>query len=291
MAKRKQSQIRLHPAVCIVAVAALLLIEGTGLLSSFSSDNNTSSGLLTDDTSIHFIDVGQGDSTLFISGDQAILIDAGPVSAAEVVVDYLNEQGISTLTAVIATHPHEDHIGGVASVLQAFPTETLYVPNRTANTGVYERMLDAVEQTQAEMVVPEILDTIILDSGATFTFLSPSPNTSYSNTNNYSLVCMVDAGDTRILMMGDAEKEIESELLAQNTSLDCDIIKLGHHGSSTSNSEAFLRAANANVAIVSCAKDNSYGHPHRETLDTLSKLNLETLYTYDGTQVISIDIN
>ena len=130
---------------------------------------------------------------------------------------------------------------------------------------------------------------LTLDSGATFTFLSPDPNVEFDNLNNYSLVCMFEAGATRVLMTGDAEAEIEEHLVASGVNLDCDILKLGHHGSNTSSSPAFLRAVSPEIAVISCARENDYGHPHREPLERLAALGVDDIrYTFDGTVVIEI---
>lgn len=279
---------KLSPAqLILVLILAIILYvaESTGLLSS----SHTPSALASD-TSVHFLNVGQGDSALFVSGDQAVLIDASESGAAEEIISYLDDLGIDTLEAVIATHPHADHIGGMRKVLQSVKAEAVYMSNGPSNTRTYENLLDEIDEQGIDLIVPEIGDVLTLDSGATFTFLSPDPNVTFNDLNNYSLVCMFEAGDTRVLMMGDAETDIEEYILAQGTNLNCDILKLGHHGSSTSSSYDFVKAADPEIAIVSCAKVNDYGHPHRETLETLSALGVTDIrYTYEGTVVIDIE--
>ena len=245
---------------------------------------------LSGETSVHFLDVGQGDATLFLSGEQAVLIDASVSGASDTIISYLDELGVDTLDAVIATHPHADHIGGMRKVIEAVKTETIYMSNGTSTTQTYDKLLTEIEEQNIELIVPEIGDVLTLDSGATFTFLSPDPNVNFDNLNNYSLVCMFEAGGTRVLMTGDAEAEIEEHLVASGVNLDCDILKVGHHGSNTSSSPAFLKAASPETAVISCAKENDYGHPHRETLEALAALGVDDIrYTFDGTVTLRIE--
>ena len=242
--------------------------------------------------SVHFLDVGQGDAALFVSGDQAVLIDASVSGASDTILDYLDSLGIDTLDAVIATHPHADHIGGMRAVIENVRTERVYMSSAVSTTQTYEKLLDEIDAQGIELIVPEIGDVLTLDSGAAFTFLSPDPAEEFDDLNNYSLVCMFEAGGTRVLMTGDAEAEIEEALLASGADLDCDILKLGHHGSSTSSTRAFLQAASPETAVISCAKENDYGHPHRETLEALAAAGIDDIrYTFNGTVVIEIESN
>lgn len=272
----------------------LLLVIVLAVILTFLETYLTDGGIhtpsaLSGSTSVHFLDVGQGDAALFRSGEQSVLIDASVSGASDTILAYLEEVGVSKLDAVIATHPHADHIGGMRKVIEAVPTDTVYMSNGPATTQTYEKLLDEIDEQGIELIVPEIGDVLTLDSGATFTFLSPDPNVEFDNLNNYSLVCMFEAGATRVLMTGDAEAEIEEHLVASGVNLDCDILKVGHHGSNTSSSPAFLRAASPEIAVISCAKENDYGHPHREPLERLAALGVDDIrYTFDGTVVIEI---
>lgn len=225
---------------------------------------------LTGHTEVHFIDVGQGDATLFLSGEQAVLIDAGPTSRADDVIAYLHEQDVTSLRAVIATHPHEDHIGGMAKVLASFDVEEVVMPSATATTNCYNNMMSIIESKNITVSLPEVNHGIILDTGAYFQFLSPAEDAEYDDLNNYSIVCMFEAGRSKVLMMGDAEAEIEQSLLQSTAVLTCDVIKVGHHGSSTSSTPDFLKRTHAETAIISCGADNEYGHPTQQTLDHLA---------------------
>lgn len=259
-ARRRTSLPRLLPA----ALAFLFLV-----LSGFVRDYFPAP-ILSEDTTVHFIDVGQGDSTLFLSGGEAVLIDAGTVDMGEKIVNYLTGQGVTELRAVIATHPHADHIGGMRTVLSAFRVDAFFTTAATTTTWAYSNMLDMIESQNIPLHTPSPGDVLELKSGAVFRFLSPSPNEKFSSLNNASLVCIFEAGDARVLMMGDAEKEVEKNLLDRGADLRCDVIKLGHHGSNSSSTPAFLTASHARTAIISCASDNSYGHPHKETIKNLA---------------------
>lgn len=274
------------PKLLLVIVLAVLL---TVFETRFMDSSGRTPSTLFGDTSVHFLNVGQGDAALFLSGDQAVLIDASVSSASDTILSYLEEIGVGKLDAVIATHPHADHIGGMRRVIEAVPTDTVYMSNGPSTTQTYEKLLDEIDEQGIELIVPAVGDVLTLDSGAAFTFLSPDPAEEFDDLNNYSLVCMFEAGDTRVLMMGDAEAQIEEALLASDADLDCDILKLGHHGSSSSSTPAFLRAASPETAIVSCAKENDYGHPHREPLEALAALGVDDIrYTFEGTVVIEI---
>lgn len=231
---------------------------------------------------VHFIDVGQGDASLIESGGEYVLIDGGTGLAEDALVSYLKNLKVERLRAVIATHPHEDHIGGLDKVLSSFPTDAFYMPGRSAATACFERMLDAVDAQQLEVTIPEPGDRLSFGNGV-LEFLSPALENSYEETNDFSIVTKLTIGDFTVLFMGDAGKTVERDLLRSGFNLDCDIIKLGHHGSSSASAESFLRAASPKTAIISCAGENDYGHPHRETLETLNKLKIDCLCTYDGT--------
>ena len=287
-ARRKLSPKQL--LIVLVLAVILTVIESRFLPADGGSDPVPTDSALSAPTSVHFLDVGQGDATLFVSGDQAVLIDASTTDAGDTIVAYLDELGIDHLEAVVATHPHADHIGGMRKVLKNVTTDRIYMSNGVSGSVTYEKLLDTIDSLSIPLTVPAIGDVLTLDSGATFTFLSPDPAETFDDLNNYSLVCMFEAGGTRVLMTGDAETPIENNLLASNADLRCDVIKLGHHGSSTSSSRAFLEAAAPKTAIISCAEVNDYGHPHRETLETLSALSIDDVrYTYNGTVVIDID--
>lgn len=233
-------------------------------------------------TTVHFIDVGQGDCSLIVSGGDAVLMDAGLTSTSDQVIAYLKEAGVTHLVAAVGTHPHEDHIGGMAAVLEAFPTDVLYLPAQTALTAAYSAMLDAAEQTGVSVQVPSPEQILEFGNHASLTFLAPAPDDTFDNVNNYSIISMLAADDFRVLFTGDAEAQAEEAVLASGADLTCDVLKVGHHGSDTSSTNAFLDAASPKIAVISCGKYNDYGHPHPETLARLAEHGASVHVTADS---------
>ena len=249
------------------AAAALVAVLTGGL---YAGDELGPQRELTADTAVHFIDVGQGDSALLLSGGQAVLIDAGTAESGAAVVRYLEELGVTELYGAVATHPHADHIGGMAQVIEAFPIEHFYLGPETQNTATYSGMLDALEEAGVQPVIPADGDELVFDSGASLTFLGPADDVPKSNLNDRSLITLFRAGDQDVLFMGDAESAAEESLLAHHPALTCDVLKVGHHGAATSSSEEFLQAVRPSTAVISCGVDNDYGHPSDQTLQNLS---------------------
>lgn len=249
------------------AAAALVAVLTGGL---YAADEFGPQRELTADTAVHFIDVGQGDSALLLSGGQAVLIDAGTAEGGAAVVRYLEELGVTELYGAVATHPHADHIGGMAQVIEAFPIEHFYLGPETQNTSTYSGMLDALEEAGVQPVIPADGDELVFDSGASLTFLGPADDVPDSNLNDRSLITLFRAGGQDVLFMGDAESAAEKSLLAHHPTLTCDVLKVGHHGAATSSSEEFLQAVRPSTAVISCGVDNDYGHPSDQTLQNLS---------------------
>ncbi|MBS6641032.1 MAG: MBL fold metallo-hydrolase [Clostridiaceae bacterium] len=249
-----------------IAAAVILLLNGA----LFAAGRLSAAGELTLDTEVHFIDVGQGDAALLLSGGQAVLVDAGTVESAPSLVRYLEGIGVTELYAAIASHPHADHIGGMAQVLETFPVEHFYMGPETQSTSCYADMLEALEIQGIQPVVPSDGDVLSFGSGATVTFLGPADDVPADNLNNRSLIALFSTGAQRVLFMGDAESAAEQSLLSHHPDLSCDILKVGHHGAATSSSEEFLRTIHPSVAVISCGIDNDYGHPSDQTLQNLS---------------------
>ena len=261
----------------ILVVGAAVVLQQLGLFETEKPVSENVSG--SAEAQVYFIDVGQGDSELIRLKDSGIdiLIDAGTRSTKQELADYLKELGVDDIDILIGTHPHEDHIGGMAKIIEEFPIGTLYLPETsdemTPTTKTYESLLDAAESKNVTVRTAAAGDVLLEQGNTSFKVLSPS-HTDYDNLNDYSIVTRLKVGDTAFLFQGDAETPVEEEILDSGADVSCDVIKLGHHGSSTSSSRAYLEAANPSAAVISCGVGNEYGHPHRETMDLLEKLSI-----------------
>ena len=237
---------------------------------------------------VHFIDVGQGDSIFIQSGSESMLIDAGTNESGPVVTQYLNSLGITQLDWVIGTHPHEDHIGGLDDVIEAFDTDRIMMPPKEHTTKTFEDVLDAVEAKGLSLTMPEAGDTYSLGS-CEFTILGPVSDYG-DELNDWSIVLRLDCGDTSFLFTGDAEKTAEADILSQDLPVKATLLKAGHHGSDTSTSDDFLAAVAPEFIVISAGLDNDYGHPHQSTLDKLAKAGTEVYRTdLSGTVIVSSD--
>lgn len=241
---------------------------------------------------VYVIDCGQGDSifAVFPSGE-TMLVDGSMQSDAKSVTEFLDAFGISAIDYVVATHPHEDHIGGLDDCLQKYKVGQIFMPAIEHTTASFERLLDAIEGQNLQIDVPKAGEYIIGSADTEFSVQCLAPNSEeYEEMNNYSIVLRILYGDRAILLTGDAEAFSEEEMLDAGYELSADVLKLGHHGSSTSSSKDFITAVAPTYAIASCGKDNDYGHPHREIRAMAEKLGWIFYRTdTDGTVAILTD--
>lgn len=245
---------------------------------------------LYDTAAIHIIDVGQGDSILLQNKSTNVLIDTGPNSAEDSLVSYLNSLGIERLDCLILTHPHEDHMGSADTIVNVFEVDTVLMPDCTSSSKFFENFLDAAEDNNIGIVIPERGDSFVLD-GLEFTVLAPGAGP-YGEVNDYSIVLKVTYKNTSFMFTGDAEAISEEEILENFDAhfLDCDFLKAGHHGSTTSNTREFVLTVSPEYAAFSCGYENSYGHPHREIRELFDELGIEYSRTdLDGNVVYISD--
>lgn len=234
---------------------------------------------------VHFIDVGQGDSTLIICDSEAMLIDAGDNNQGTKVQNYLQKQGVETLKYVICTHPDADHIGGIDVILYKFDCETIFMTEEEKDTNTYRDVIDTIKSKNYTSTLPVVGEQYSLGD-AEFTILAPSQLSSDSNNNSISIV--LTHGDNKFLFTGDAEEDEERDILNSGIAIDVDIYKVGHHGSRSSSSTELLEAITPNYAVISCGEDNSYGHPHAETLNNLRAMGIQVFRTDEQGSIIAI---
>lgn len=242
-----------------------------------------------DGLAVHFIDVGQGDATLLVAPDATVLVDAGRHTATDV-VDYLEGQQVRAVDVVAITHPHADHIGQFAAVMDRFPVAEVWWSPGTHGTQTFERAVTALERSDAAFEEPESGDAT--EVGALrFEFVNPAAGGTAGDLHDNALAFRVSYGDVSFLFTGDAEEEAEQRMVADHPErLGATVYQVGHHGSSTSTSRAFLQAVSPVVAVYSAGRDNQYGHPHRELVDRLDLAGVDVYGTdHHGTVVVTTD--
>ena len=226
---------------------------------------------------VHYLDVGQGDATLIVCGDGAMLIDAGNNSWGDDVRDYLEYQGVEDLDYVIGTHPDADHIGGLDVVMEAFDCGTVIMPDYEKETKTYEEVIDVMNQKGLELTLPQV-GTVYELGEAAFTIVAPQGDYG-DNANDYSVGILLEHGENRFLFTGDAEEDSEADMLNSGMDLSADVFKAAHHGSRTANTEAFLERVDPGYVVISCGEGNSYGHPHAEVLNRLREMGIKVFRT------------
>ena len=237
---------------------------------------------------VHFIDVGQGDSILVQSADNAVLIDAGPTAAGQVIINYLVGLGIETLDYVVATHPHLDHIGGMPMVLDRFEVREMWMPDVAHDTDAFERLLDTIERNNLEITT--IQAGANLSAGIIQMNAVAPVRSGYGNLNDYSIVLRMQHGQTSFLFTGDAETISENEMVASGVNLRSTVLNAGHHGSRTSSTDAFLDAVDPYFAVISAGADNQFNHPHTEVLERFYQRGIDVFRTDEmGTIVFFTD--
>lgn len=262
-----------------------------GQLSATSNSSPIQTNTASSSMEVHFLDVGQGDSTLLQCDGQTMLIDAGNNDKADDVRDYLISKGIKKLDYVIGTHPDADHVGGLDVIIDEFDCKTIFLSDRTADTKTYQDVVRSVTQKNYQNTIPSVGTTYPL-GGASFTIIAPNSNDYGSNTNDYSIGLILQHGNNRFLFTGDAEENAEEDILQNGIDISADVYKAAHHGSRTASTSAFLDAVHPAYAVISCGENNRYGHPHAQTLNEFRTRNIQVFRTDEqGAIVASSDGN
>lgn len=229
---------------------------------------------------VHFIDVGQADCALIECNGEYILIDGGNVADSQLVVSYLQKQGVQELLAVVCSHAHEDHVGGLPGVLAVYPTQHVYAPTRTHSSNCFDDFVYYTDQQGLEITIPEPGDYLSF-GGATMTILGPVDT--YADPNNTSIVVRIDFGTTSFLFTGDMEVQAENDMIeywGESYDWHVDVLKVGHHGSDTSTGYRFLNEVMPTYGVISVGEGNSYGHPHELPMSRLEDADV-TIYRTD----------
>lgn len=294
--KKKNSTAPLKKAVTLIAVFVVLLFTVLDLTGLVSFDSLLIKAGVGDkpaehaQTEVHFIDVGQGDSTLVISQGEAMLIDSGDKDDSNKIEKYLEKQGVTEIKYLIATHPHADHIGEMSEIIDQFQVDKFIMPkvkaDMTPTTTIYEKMLKSIKAKGLKITQAKPME---FELGSCKVELF-TPQKDYDDLNNYSTLVKITDGENSFLITGDCETNEEKDILSQGYDVSAKVLKAGHHGSSTSSGVDFLNKVMPRYAVISCGKGNKYGHPHEETVTRLKKYASHLYITADeGTIVFSSD--
>lgn len=234
---------------------------------------------------IHYLDVGQGDSTLILCDGHAMLIDAGDNDKGTAVQSYLEGQGVTALDYVIGTHPDADHIGGLDVVLYKFDCQMVMMPDFEKDTRTYDDVVQTMKRKRYKNTLPEV-GTVYELGSAVFTIVAP--NGEYGgDANDYSVGILLQHGKNRFLFTGDAEEASEADMLENGIDLEADVFKASHHGSRTANTEEFLQTVDPDYVVISCGQDNSYGHPHAEVMNRLRAMGISVFRTDEQGTIVA----
>lgn len=258
-------------------------------IKNYSFKNSTNINL--NSMEVHYINVGQGDSILIRVNNKVLLIDSGPKNSRNKLINYLNSLNIKNIDYLVATHPHEDHIGNMFTIINNYEVNKFYSPKVTTNTKTFEKMISALKNNNLKInILDNTTSSINLGENTNIKIYYPTEDSNDDNLNNYSPIIKITFGKTSFLFTGDAEEYVEKQVVNSGYNLSSNVLKLGHHGSSSSTCKEFLDAVNPNIAIITVGIDNEYGHPHNEVLDLLKSYKIKTYRTdYDGSIVLVSD--
>lgn len=261
--------------VCLIALIFAVLLF---MLINTENEQDPQAPASTEELSVSVIDVGQAESILItLSTGEVMLIDAGEKSKVDRVYEELDERGIERIDILVATHPHADHIGGMASIIERYEIGAIYMPDKTATTKTYQTLMQTIDDYSIPVI--EAYAGLSFEFGdAVCQIVSPYRHTD-DDANNESVVIFLDYYDTEFLFTGDMEEDAEEVVIEAGYYIDADVLKIAHHGSATGTSEEFLQEVSPSYVVISCGEDNRYSHPHDETLALLAEYGLDPLRT------------
>lgn len=275
--------------LAVVLIATLSACSLEDFIVDFSDENSVNGTIDSQGVTVHFLDVGQGDA-IFVELPEykSMLIDAGVNGNGDFIKSYINSRGYNKIDYLVATHPHSDHIGSMNYIVSNMDIGQIYMPNVAAATKTYERLLETIQKKELKIKSARAGMKIIDSDDLSVSIIAPT-EIDEDNFNNCSVVIKITYLKDSYLFTGDAEKE---ELNSVSADMSADVLKVGHHGSSSSSSDAFLQAVSPKYAVISCGEDNSYGHPHKETISRLNDMGIDYYRTdINGTVTISCNGN
>ena len=260
--------------------------QGSSASSQSGSGAPSATAQTSTNVTIKFIDVGQGEAILIALPEKTVLIDAGPTGSAPKIAQVLQELGRNKIDYLVATHPDEDHIGGMADVISNTQIGTIYAPNKTNNTATYRKFLTAIQNNNLQITLAEAGTIIDQTDAYKLEILWPTKDANFPDTNDYSIIIKLTVGAKTFLFTGNAPT---NAILNANPG-HIDVLKLSHHGSRTGTTEQLVRKLSPTYAVVSYALENSYGHPMQSVLNALRKHSVEVWGTgANGTITITCD--
>ncbi len=274
----RNKKLSLISCLLAIIIAAAVMTITPDMYNEDARDDSL--GYLDYPLCVTFFDVGQGDAELISCNGYNILVDGGEAENAYSIINFLKSNGIEKLDAYVLTHPHSDHIGAAASIIEAIDCEkvftTYFSEFNIPTTNVYERVLDAIYETGAEPVAVEAGDSFEFGD---LTVNIVAPVYESEDYNAMSVVFTAEYKDTTVLFTGDTVKSVEAQILDDGYDINADVLKVAHHGSTTSNSDSFIDAVSPEFAVISCGYNNSYGHPHDEIIQMFDDKGIEYLRT------------
>ena len=260
--------------------------QGSAAPSQQDSGTSSATTQTSANVTIKFIDVGQGEAILIALPEKTMLIDAGPTGSAPKIAQVLQELGRNKIDYLVATHPDEDHIGGMADVISSTQIGTIYAPNKTNNTATYRKFLAAIQNNNLQITLAEAGTIIDQIDSYKLEILWPKKDANFPETNDYSIIIKLTVGNKTFLFTGDAPT---NAILNSNPG-HIDVLKLSHHGSRTGTTEVLIHKLSPTYAVLSYAVDNPYGHPMQSVLNALRKHSVEVWGTgANGTITITCD--
>ncbi len=287
MKPRRKPLIKINPEKLIFYLILFIIVTGYYF---FSYEKDVSLDFSSDELAVCFMDANQADCTILILPEgKSVLVDAGNKGEEDEIISFAEKLGIEKFDIAVCTHPHSDHIGGMARILKEVGAEKLYMTDAYSDSYIFEELLDTIEMEQIDT---EIVSApyIIEEDRCRIKVLSPERK-DYEELNLYSIVLKVEYENTSFLLMGDAEKQNEKDMIKKYGSyLESDVLKVGHHGSNSSSSKEFLEAVKPSLAVISVGEDNSYSHPSPRVLERLDEIGAEIKRTdIDETIIVLSD--